>query len=107
MCDRCNSRLASPPRPFRQPFAMSLDEIVNDVPDLIQIEFGSGVWVHHGGMIDMLALFFDQRPHGELLHIDIGAHQRCKLGRQFADIGRLQTIVVDQARHFHGRIVRQ
>ena len=41
------------------------------------------------------------------LHIDIGADERGELRRQVADIGGLQAIVVDQARHFDGRGIGQ
>ena len=30
---------------------MSLDQIVDDVPDLVQIQLGGGVRVHHGGVV--------------------------------------------------------
>ena len=40
----------------RQPIAVRLDQVIHQRGDLIGIELGGGVWVEHGGMVDVLAL---------------------------------------------------
>ena len=88
------------PCPLRYPLAMRGEQVVDEVPDLVEVEFGRSVRVHHRGVIKMLAIFVHQRGDGQFLHIDVGADQRGKLRRQFADECRLDARGVDQARHF-------
>ncbi|MNH47767.1 hypothetical protein D3C79_1111810 [compost metagenome] len=55
-------------------------------------------------MEDVFAVFAHQRPNRQLLDIDVGAHQRCQLRRQFADEGRLYAVMVNKAGHFRRAI---
>ena len=58
----------------RQQVTMRLDQVVHKRPDLVQAQFGGGVRVEHGGMVDVLALARKRCLHGQLLHVDVGAH---------------------------------
>ena len=79
------------PRPFRQPVAMGGQKVVRQVPDLVEVQFGPGVRVQHRGVIDVLGVFGQQRLHRQVLHVDVGAHQRDQLRRDVAHDGRLQA----------------
>ncbi len=57
------------------------NEIIHQPPYLVEIKLGRRVRVHHGGVVDMLAIFVDQRANRQFLHIDIGSDQRRELGR--------------------------
>jgi len=39
----------------RQPLAMRVNQIIDEVPDLVEAEFGGGVGVEHGGVVDVLS----------------------------------------------------
>ena len=66
-------------------------QLVDELPDLVEVELGRGVRVHHGGVVDVLAVLRHQRRDGQLLHVDVGADQRGELRRQRADVGRLDA----------------
>lgn len=40
----------------RQIIAVGFDQVIHQMPDLVEAEFSGGVWVHHGGVVDMLTL---------------------------------------------------
>ncbi len=106
-CRPVAGRVASAPRPFGQPRAVGGGQLVDEAPDLVEIQLGGSVRVHHRGVVDVLAVFRRQRLHRQLLHVDIGADQGGELGGQLADIGRLDAVFVDEAGHFVGAIGRQ
>ncbi len=56
---RCD--LVRHPGPSRQPLVMCHQQIVDELPDLIQIQLGCRVRVHHGRVVDVLAVFLHQR----------------------------------------------
>jgi hypothetical protein len=55
------------------------------------------VRVEHGGVVDVLALALQDGGDGQLLDVDVGAHQGRELRRQGADAHRLHAVGVDQA----------
>lgn len=59
----------------RQHVTVGFDQIINQRPDLVKAEFGCGVGIEHGGVVDMLALARERRFHSQFLDIDVGAHQ--------------------------------
>jgi hypothetical protein len=61
-------------------------------PDLVEVEFGGGMRVQHGGVIDVLGVLGQQRLHGQVLHVDVGPHQRDQLRRDVVHDGRLQPM---------------
>jgi hypothetical protein len=81
---------------------MSANEILDQVPNLLQVEFSSRVWVHHGGMEDVLAAFRHQGVNRQFLNIDAGADQGRQLRWEITDAGRLDATVIHQARHLGG-----
>ena len=78
---------------------MGGEQVVDQVPDLVEVELGRRVRIHHRGVIDVLAVLGHQRRDGQFLHVDVGADQRGQLRRQGADIGRLDAVAVDEAGH--------
>src|SRR6185437_6414395 len=48
--------LARQARPLRQPLVMRDEKVVDELPDLVEIELGTGVRVHHRGVVDVLAV---------------------------------------------------
>ena len=86
---------------------MGGDEIVDEGPDLIEVKLGGGVRIHHGGVVDMLALADERRFNRETLNIDVCLHQGGELRRQRADMRRLNAALVDQHRHFNAAPIRK
>ena len=82
---------------FRQHLPMRLDEVIHQIPDLLQIQFGGGVGIEHGRVINVFAPAGQGRFDGEGLNVDVGLHQRGQVGRQAANADRLETIFVYQA----------
>ena len=82
---------------------MGGEKVIGQVPDLLQIKFRCRVRVHHGGVVDVFAIFSHQCTDGEFLHIDVGADECCELWRQFTNIGGLDATVIDEARNFSCR----
>jgi hypothetical protein len=86
---------------------MRCQEFACEIPYLLQIQLGSRMRIHHGGMVDVFAVLRDKSPYGEFLHVDIGTDERRELWRQVADGGGLYAIVVNKAGNFGGTITRQ
>ena len=63
--------------------------------------------IHHRGVIDVIAIFGEDRLREQRLHVDIGLHQRRQMRRQRAHFGRLDAVGVHQAGHFHTAALRQ
>jgi hypothetical protein len=76
---------------------MGGEELVDEVGDFLQRQLGRGVRVEHGGVAGVVAAAGDDRLDSQFLDVDVGLHDCRKLGRQPADPGRLDAIVVDQA----------
>ncbi len=56
-------------------FLVGLDELIAHGPDLGEGELGGGVRVHHGGVVDVLALASEECLDGEFLDVDVGADE--------------------------------
>ncbi len=95
------------PGPFGQDLAMRLEKRVHELPYLVQIEFGCRVGVHHGGVINMLALLLDKCPNRQFLNVDVGAHQRGQLRGQLSDRCGLDARGIDKAWNFGRACVGQ
>ena len=59
---------------------MGGDELVDQAPDLAEVEFGGSVGIHHSRVIDVLGRLVQQSANRELLNIDLGPHERNELG---------------------------
>ena len=59
---------------FRQPIPVRFNQVVYQIPNLIQIEFGGSVGVEHSGVVDMFPLAGERCFHGHCLYIDVGLH---------------------------------
>ena len=59
---------------LRQPIAVRLDQIVNQVPDLLQAQLGRCMRIEHGGVVDVLALAGEGGFDGQRLHVEVGLH---------------------------------
>ena len=79
-------RLAAAPAPTPAASRRGRQQVVDQRPDLVEVELGAGVRVHHRGVIDVLAVLGHQRRDRQLLHVDVGADQRRQLRRQGADM---------------------
>src|ERR1700712_85224 len=71
--------------PVRHPVGMLGEQRLDEIVDLVEIEFGGGVRIEHGGVMDMFALAGDKGFHRQRLDIDVGLHQGCELRRDPAD----------------------
>jgi hypothetical protein len=80
---------------------------VDEGADLAEVELGRGVGVHVGGVIEVGDVLFHQRADGQLLHVDLGAHERHELRRDVVHDRRLHAVAVDEAGHLDRRAVRQ
>ena len=91
--------------------AMGGDEVITQAPNLVQREFGSGMWIERCCMIDVLALAGEGCFDGHRLYVDVGLHHGCQMWRQVADFGWLQAALVDQDGDFDaatlGKVVDQ
>ena len=63
--------------------------------------------IHHRGVIDVIPVFVEDRLRQQRLYVDVGLHQRRQMRRQRAHFGRLNTVGVHQASHFHAATLRQ
>ena len=70
------------------------DQVVDEIPYLVQVQLGSRVRIHHRGVVHMLTLFVEDRGDRQLLHIDVCTHQRGQLGWQGANPDRLDAVSV-------------
>ena len=91
----------------RQPVAVRGEQVVGQRPDLVEVELGGGVRVEHRRVVDVLGVLGQQRLHGQVLDVDVGAHQRDQLRRDVPHDRRLQAVGVDQRRHLDGAAVGQ
>ncbi len=86
---------------------MGRNQVIHKVPNLLEVQFCGRVRVHHGCVVDVVAVFSHHRPDSQFLHVDVGADEGRKLRRQFADESGLDAPVIDEARHFGGACGRQ
>ena len=54
---------------------MGNNQIIDQRVDLAQVQLCRRVRVEHGGMVDMRAVFRQERLHGQFLQILVDAHQ--------------------------------
>ena len=80
-----------------QPIAVGVDEVVAETTDFIDGQFSAGVWIEHGGLVDMLPASTTNRLQCYQLGIDIGTTKRRTLFRKVADGCTLNTVRIDQA----------
>ena len=85
---------------------MRRQQIIDQMPDLVEVQFSRRMRVQHGGVINMFSLAGQQRFNRQLLDVDIGLHQSGEMRRQMADFLRVQTVPVNQARYFHASVFR-
>src|SRR5512132_1663818 len=78
---------------------VGLQELIDEVVDLLQGELGGGVRIEHGRVVGVAAVAAERRLHGELLDVDVRAHQGRQLRRQRADGSRREPGGVGDARH--------
>src|SRR5271170_1146710 len=83
------------------------DQLVDQAPNLIEVELGRSVRVHHRGVVDVFAVLGHEGADGELLDIDVGADQRGQLRRERAHSSRMNARRIHEAGDFHGAIVGQ
>ncbi len=57
---------------------MSRYQSVNKLADMVRVEFGGGVGIEHGGVVDVLALASEGGFDGQGLDVDAGLHQGSK-----------------------------
>ena len=86
---------------------MRFNQVVYECPNLVKAEFGGGVGVEHGGVVDVFTLATEGGFYGEGLDIDVGLHHCGKVGGQGADFGRLDAAFVHQARDFNTAALRE
>ena len=91
----------------RQPIAMSLDQLVHQRPNLVKVEFGGGVRIEHGSMINMFAFARECGFNDKRLHIDIRLLKRGKLWRHHTDLGGLESALINEAGYFDTTTLRQ
>ena len=70
---------------------MGGQQVVNQTAYLCQIQLCGGARIQHRGVIDMVAVFREQRLHRQVLHIYIGPHHRNQLWRNIIDWLRVQA----------------
>src|SRR5690606_11279085 len=80
---------------------VSLNKLITHGPDLRQGELRGCVWVHHGGVVDILALAGKECLNSELLDVDVCADMGRELWREVTDIRGLDALLVYEAGHFH------
>ena len=86
---------------FWQPLAVGVNQVIHQFPDLVEIQFGSGVRVEHGGVVNMIPLARHRRLDHHRLHVNIGLHQRGQVRRQRPDLNRLDAVFIDRAGYFN------
>jgi hypothetical protein len=79
---------------------MRFQQIVHQPADLLRVQFGGGVRIEHGRLVDVLAVAGQGRLDGQFLDVDVGLHQGGQLGRQDANLRRLDAVAVDHAGDF-------
>ena len=60
----------------RQHVPMGYDQVIDQMPNLIETQFGGGVRIEHSGVIDMFTLAGEGRFHRQALNVEIGLHER-------------------------------
>ena len=73
----------------------------------LERQLGRRVRIEHRRVLGVVLAAGDDRLDRQLLHVDVGLHQRRELRRQAADADRLDAVVVDQARHLDAGAVGQ
>lgn len=63
---------------------------IHHCADLLEIKHGRSMGIHHGRMIHMFVILVQHCLDDQFLHVDVGAHQRRELRRQFTDARRLE-----------------
>lgn len=77
-------------QPGGQVVGVRAQQLVYHRADLLEIKHGRSMEIHHGRMIHMFAILVQHRLDDQFLHVDVGAHQRRELRRQFTDARRLE-----------------
>ena len=85
---------------FGEHVAVGCDEFIDERPDLIEAEFGGGVRVEHGGMIDVLAFAGERGFDDQRLHVDVGLLHGGEMWRHFANVRGLQSAFINEHRDF-------
>ena len=84
---------------------MGFDEFIYEGPDLIETEFGGGMRIKHGGVIDVFTLAGEGSFDNERLDVDVGLLHGSELRRHYADLGRLKSAFIDEAGNFNTTIL--
>ena len=84
-----------------QLIAMCFDEVVHEGPDLVEAEFGCGMWIEHRGVIDMFALARKSGFNNKRLYINVALLKRGEVGRHHSDFGGLESTLVYKTGDFN------
>src|SRR5262245_50577786 len=101
---RAHRRPSAAPERLGEAIAMGRCELVAHFPDRRGRETRRSVGVKHHSLLDVLRTAFESGPDRELGYVQVGAVERSQLGRERADVNRLQAAAVDEARNLDARI---
>ena len=87
---------ADPPSHSGSHSSLGLDQVVGQLPGLVERQAGLDDWIGHHGVVDEVPVLVERRTDGQLLAVDGGSRVGRAVGRQRADRRRLDAQRVDQ-----------
>src|SRR3954451_18091500 len=89
---------------LREHVAVGVEHLADERVDLIECERRRGVRVEHGGVEDVVAAALENGAHREVADVRERAVECGALGRDLADMRRVDTGEVDEAGHLDAHV---